>query len=140
MSVTKSKFTDLRGVDIVTGVNSACVIYLYYSLTSLGQELNNKIVRLTTILKRLNKNINITDRELKRHIIEYIKDYEDTDREALDEEFKKEVLLKIQQLEERLSIYETINNPIITKYANGKKDVSPAIVQRHEGEKTSVIY
>ena len=148
MSVTKSKFSDIRTVDYLTGINTAAIIYIYYSMTTLGQDLNNKIIRLTTVLKRLNKNINVSDMQLKRFIFESSinplhddkLNEEDIDSNAKEEDFKIEVLERIKALESRLSIYESVNNPIIPKCTKINKNESPNIVHNHDGGKTAVIW
>ena len=148
MSVEKSKTIDFRNIDIVTGINTAGVIYLWYKMSSMGSEMNKKILKITQVLNCLRNNVNVVDMQLKAHMYESSlnplhENREDDlyeDRTHLEDEFKSHVLERIKSLEDRLSVYETINNPLVSKYSNSKKGISPVFSNEKNEEKTPVIW
>lgn len=148
MSVTKTKNIDFRNIDIITGVNTAGVIYLWYKLSSMGSDLNKKILKITQVLNLLQNNINVVDMQLKSHIYETnlnpIHNNQNDDlfeeNSLLEDDFKNQVLERIKSLEDRLSVYETINNPLVSKYSSNKKNISPVFPTEKNEEKTPVIW
>uniref|UniRef100_A0A6C0BED7 Uncharacterized protein n=1 Tax=viral metagenome TaxID=1070528 RepID=A0A6C0BED7_9ZZZZ len=147
MSTNKSLISGIKGIDCLTGINSMAVVHLYYSISSLGQDLNTKILRLTSVLKRLNKNINVTDMQLKRFIIEtninpvhnQNTNEEDLDSETITDEFKIFILEKLKSLEDRISSVENIDKKSFKKNESINNS-SLLLFNKDEGEKTSTIW
>jgi len=147
MSTNKSLISGIKGIDCLTGINSMAVVHLYYSISSLGQDLNTKILRLTSVLKRLNKNINVTDMQLKRFIIETNINpvhnqntyEEDLDSETITDEFKIFILEKLKSLEDRISSVENIDKKSFKKNESINNS-SLLLFNKDEGEKTSTIW
>lgn len=130
MSTTKNHLSKLGGTEVVVGINTVGIVFLYYKLSELGSDLNKKIAALTGIIKKINKNTNIVNMHLKSHLIKHKTEYDNDDvlsnendlNEILDQEFKDQILSKIRVLEERLINIETVHNPIINKKSSEEDD------------------
>lgn len=130
MSTTKNHLSKLGGTEVVVGINTVGIVFLYYKLSELGSDLNKKIAALTGVIKKINKNTNIVNMHLKSHLIKHKTEYDNNDvlsnendlNEILDKEFKDQILSKIRVLEERLINIETVHNPIINKKSSEEDD------------------
>lgn len=123
MSEKKSLVTNFKGSDVVIGINSGCIIYLFYEMSKLGADLNKKILGITDIIKRINKNTNVVDMQLKRHLVNHKTDIDiqkdESLKEYLSDNNNSDVITKLEnkiiELEKRVIKLEETNNPIINK-------------------------
>lgn len=118
MSGSKNQLVKFGGVEIVTGINTVGIIYLYYELCKLGADVNRKIGNLAGITKRINKNVNVIDAHLKEHLIKHQLEMDDdsNDNESINNdniiisETENILLKKLQELEIRVAELEKNSN------------------------------
>lgn len=120
---------NLNTIDVVTGANSLGLLYLYYSISELGSDMNKKIGTLAKVLKKVNRNNNVVDMHLKRHLVSH-----KTDLDLKNNDFNYEYVLKLEErikrLEDVILENETVLNPIVgDKILKFKKDL-------HENQNT----
>lgn len=126
MTNTKNPLTKLGGNEVVTGINTIGIVFLYYKLYEMGVDINAKVAALTGVIKKINRNTNIVNMHLKNHLIKHKTDYDldnnntdDDDVELLlQQEFKEQIFTKMRNLEERIAYLESIQNPIIKKQSS----------------------
>lgn len=120
MSNNKLSLANFKGSDVVLGLNSACIVYLYYELSKLGVDINKKIIGLASIVRQINKNTNVIDMQLKKHLVIHKTDL-DVENNKLLEDYvsdnnNSETIItlesKIRELEKRLDKLEETKNPI----------------------------
>lgn len=124
MSNQKNQLTKFGGVEIVTGINTVGIIYLYYELSKLGTDLNRKIISVIDILKKLNKNVNVIDMHLKKHLLE---EKINNENEESSNEMLKELLTRVDNIEKRIEILEDIQ-------VNNKKPLKRNLTENIEDE------
>jgi hypothetical protein len=100
MSKIISSNINLR--DGVISLNTLGIGYLYYSISGVGKDTNEKILGITKVLRKLISNVNIVDIHLKSHLI----NHKNNDRELEN---------RIKELEDRILLLEEISNPILKK-------------------------
>lgn len=118
-----SKSTSLSKVgvvEIVTGINSIGLLYIWYELQRVGADLTQKVKDITLVLKTVNANVNTVSQHFKAHLVHHknVLDVDHTNSSDNDhsndgENISKEMLLsRIRKLEDRLAILEYTSNPI----------------------------
>lgn len=121
--MSKSNALTKIGVfEIVTGVNSLAVLYLWYELQKIGAEITQRVRDLSIVVQTVNANINTVAQHFKAHLVHHKNvldvdhgEISDDSSEDTDSDISKEMLLsKIRKLEERISHLEYISNPIHT--------------------------
>lgn len=121
MSKTNFSLANLSGQDIVTFGNSAGLLYLYYSLSELGSDLNKKISTLAKVLKKVNRNNNVVDMHLKKHLVTHKTELDNDDDNF---EYIRNLEKRIKALEERLDNNNIVLNPITNeKVIKKEKDL-----------------
>ncbi len=125
--------------DMITYGNSLGLLYLYYSLSELGSDLNKKIGTLAKVLKSVNRNVNVIDMHLKKHLITHKTDL-DIDENDYNYEYIKRLEERIKILEEKFEESEHVTNPmIIQKKIKIEKDSSPDFISRN-GDETQPLW
>lgn len=148
MSDKKFSLTNFKGSDIVLGVNSACIVYLYYEMSKLGADLNKKVLGLTDVIKRINRNTNVVDMQLKRHLINHKTDIDvEKDqllKDYLSENNNSEVInileLKLKELEKRLEKIEGTMNPIYDVKKGSDEYDTVTDKRQYKGDETQPLY
>lgn len=118
MSVQKNQLIKFGGLEIVTGVNTVGILYLYYELSKFGADINTKIAKLTAITKRINKNVNVIDSHLTEHLVKHQLNSDSESREdesitsdnIIINETENIILKRIQDLESRVAELESKDN------------------------------
>lgn len=118
MSVQKNQLIKFGGLEIVTGVNTVGILYLYYELSKFGADINTKIAKLTAITKRINKNVNVIDSHLTEHLVKHQLNFDSESREdesitsdnIIINETENIILKRIQDLESRVAELESKDN------------------------------
>lgn len=124
MSTSKNPLTKLGGNEVVTGINLAGLVFLYYKYYELGTDLNGKIVEIGGVIKKINRNINIVNIHLKQHLFKHkteldIEDNEDENSFLLEKDHGKDnidkVLIELSELKKRIIVLEETTNSILNK-------------------------
>lgn len=132
---SKSFFDGIKFSDcIATGAAGGC-IYLWGEINSMNTSLNNRIIEITEILKRMNRNSRILDMQLTSHLHHHqmkekdsdLEDNNSTSTNQIDLEFKEEIFARLKYLEDRVAHFESVNNPMITKIEKAKVKPSPFV-------------
>lgn len=123
MSTEKTNLAKVGPVEILTGVNTVGVLYLYYELNKLGTDINTRIGTISTIIKRLNNNINVINQHFMKHLYHH-KTILDIDNQNLQCETKNplicsdEIIMQLKNLEARILELESNINPILINNSN----------------------
>lgn len=121
MSTSKNPLTKIGGTEVVVGINTVGIVFLYYKFQEMGTDLNNKILKLANIIKTLNRNTNIVNMHLRSHLIKH-KTELDIDEDITEEDILLNIDNKkmfetfsteIRKLEERIALLESTRNPIV---------------------------
>lgn len=106
MSTTKNSLSKVGGVEIVTGINTVGLCYIYYELHKLGVDLNTRLRDISTVVKTINSNVNVIYQHFRAHLIRHknVLDVETSENEFL--------INKIKELEEKIEI-EKYNNQVL---------------------------
>lgn len=131
----KSFLSDIRVGDYMAGAALAGVVYLYTEINSVNTNLNKRIIEITHILKRMNRNSRILDMQLTSHLHHHQMEEKDPDIEEgnsttsnnTDAEFREEIFARLKYLEDRVAYFETVNNPMVTKQEKIKAQPSPYV-------------
>lgn len=96
--------------DVVTGVNTAGILYLWYEIQRVGYDLTSKLKETVSVLKILNTNVNVISQHFMNHLINH-KVYLDNNDESENKSDLKDSSIDIKLLhEEMLKMRQEINN------------------------------
>lgn len=147
MSKEKSVFSSIRGMDVLTFVNTAAIIYAIKLSSDNDSTVKKTTSKMFEMISILNNNINVIDRQFKivgEDFYNKISNEESTNNELLlrinkNEELIKELIVEVKDLKKRLSVYEDLQHPLIEKYSSTRSCKSWSETSSLDGEKTSKI-
>lgn len=148
MSTAKNSLAKFGGLEIMTGINTAGMIYIYYELNKLGGDVNKRIGTLSGIIKKLNNNVNVINQHFMKHLYHHrtVLDIDDQVSSSDVSEnqnllaVSEELLSRLKELEERVIELESISNPLLRETHIGKKLSTSSPNQTYSGKDTERIF
>lgn len=104
--------------EVVTSINTIGVLYLWYEMQKMGEQLTTHMRKIALFSKVINSNINIVSQHFKAHLIHH-KNVLDVNvdqpndnctRSPLHDLSKNELIERIEKLEQRMSKLEQLRN------------------------------
>jgi hypothetical protein len=148
MSTVKNSLSKVGGVEIMTGINTVGLVYTYYELNKLGADVNKRLIMLSSVIKKLNNNVNVINQHFIKHLYHHKTILDIDDQTSISDAsennnllaINENILARLKELENKVLELESISNPLLTEKACGKKVSDSSPKQTYNGKDTEPLF